>query len=195
LELTTNQPAQEITLSTYLITAPVPTELITAVEPYRQKFDSLANVMPPHITIVTPFEYTESPELLHDHIRDVSDTHAPIKVSLAGWDTSKQEEYQLRLPLITGRSEFTELHNELLTGPLSQAVQADIDYWPHVTFGRFSEEAELEQARKSLTEFEPRFIFRVATLELWQQSSAAADWNLQRGFGLNATVLSPPRSK
>jgi hypothetical protein len=97
--------------------------------------------------------------------------------------------------LITGRSEFAELHDELLLGSLSHLASADTDYWPHITFGRFSEEAELEQAKKSLTEFEPQFIFRVATLELWQQSSAGADWNLQRGFGLNATVLSPPRSK
>jgi 2'-5' RNA ligase len=186
---------QEVTLSIYLITAPVPTELITAVEPYRQKFDPLANVIPLHITVVALFEYTESPELLHEHIRDVSDTHTPIKASLAGWDTSRQKEYQLRLPLITGRSEFAELHDELLLGSLSHLASADTDYWPHITFGRFSEEAELEQAKKSLTEFEPQFIFRVATLELWQQSSAGADWNLQRGFGLNATVLSPPRSK
>lgn len=182
-------------MSIYRITAPVPTELKTAIEPYRQTFDPLANALPPHITVVAPFEYSESPELLHDHIRDVSDSHAPIKVSLAGWDTSRQEEYQLRLPLITGRSEFGDLRSELLTGPLSHADQPDTDYWPHITFGRFSEEAELERAKKSLTEFEPRFIFRVATLELWQQSSAAANWNLQRGFGLNATVLSPPRSK
>lgn len=182
-------------MSIYLIAAPIPTELITAVEPYRQKFDPLANAMPPHITVITPFEYTESPELLYDHIRDVSDTHAPIKVSLAGWDTSRREEYQLRLPLITGRSEFAEIHQDLLAGPLGHSSHADTDYWAHITFGRFSEESELEQAKKGLAEFEPRFIFRVATLELWQQSSAAADWNLQRGFGLNATVLSPPRPK
>jgi 2'-5' RNA ligase len=169
--------------------------LITAIEPYRQKFDPLADAIPPHITVIAPFEFIQPPELLSDHIRDVSDTYAPIKVSLAGWDTSRQEDYQLRLPLITGRSEFVELHNELLTGPLSQAVQADTDYWPHVIFGRFSEDAELEQAKKSLIDFEPQFIFRVAGLELWQQPSAAATWILQRGFGLNATVLSRPRRK
>ncbi len=177
------------------ITAPVPTKLATVLEPYRQKFDPLAKIIPPHIAVIKPFRFSGAPEQLHDHISEVGATHAPIRVSLAGWDASSQTGYHLRLPLITGRLEFTELRNDLLASLLNRPVRPDKDYWPHITFGRFSKPSELEQARKTLKGFEPQFVFRASKLELWQRDTLEQPWKIEKKFALEATALSPPRKK
>jgi hypothetical protein len=39
----------------YTIIALLPQNLVTALEPHRQKFDPQANIIPPHITVVEPF--------------------------------------------------------------------------------------------------------------------------------------------
>ena len=42
----------------YTIIALLPHSLVTALEPHRQKFDPQANIIPPHITVVEPFEFS-----------------------------------------------------------------------------------------------------------------------------------------
>src|SRR5262245_14931797 len=100
----------------FIILAPVPENLAKALEPYRSKYDPMAKVIFPHITIVKPFRYSGSVEKLHEHLHEVGESHAPIKVSLAGWDAYDQVPYQVCLPLIAGQQEFVALHSHLLTG-------------------------------------------------------------------------------
>lgn len=180
----------------YIILAPVPENMAKAIEPYRSKYDPMTAVLRPHITIVKPFLYLGSVEELYEHLQAVGETHAPIKVSLAGWDTYEQAPYQLLLPLITGQVEFISLRKHLLTGPLKGIINSQPDYQPGVTFGRFSTLAELEQAKLELASFEPHFIFRVPHLELlqWDNDPAHA-WELQKRFGLEATLIGARRRK
>ena len=179
----------------HIITAPIPTKLATAIKPYRQRFDPLVEAIPPHIMVLEPFRFPGSREELHHRIREVGETYAPIKVSLVGWDASEQIGYHLRLPLIAGRLEFTELHNDLLARLLNQPASPAKDYWPHIVFGRFSTASALEQAKKALKGFEPQFIFRVSKLELLRRDKAGQSWKIQNVFNLEATLLSPSRKK
>lgn len=179
----------------YTIIAPVPVELATAIEPHRQRFDPLANINPPHISVLRPFRFAGSAEELQAHLEQIGETYPPIKVSLAGWDATKQTPYLLRLPLIAGRPEFVDLHNDLLTGPLRQLAGSDEAYQPNVTLSRFSSLAELEEARKILQGFEPRFVFRVTHLELWQRDTPTQPWQTQKTFGLKGTLLSASGKK
>lgn len=181
----------------YMVNAPVPADLATAIEPYRQRYDPLAVVIAPHITVLKSFAFPGSSEELDRHLDEIGETHAPIKVSIVGWDAYKQQRnYQVRLPIIAGRLEFMTLRNDLLAGPLSYlSKQQGGDYWPHITFGSFSDQAELERVKKALKGFEPQFIFRVTNLELFRQDKPTSLWQMEKRFALEATVLGSRRRK
>jgi 2'-5' RNA ligase len=174
----------------YTIIAMLPHNLVTALEPHRQKFDPQANIIPPHITMVAPFEFSGPLTGLYDHIDRIGETHAPIKVALVGWDADTQTGYHLHLPLVTGRLEFIALRQHLLTGPLHHLAATSADYWPHITLGRFSKESDLNHAKQALKGFEPHFTFSVTHLVLLQRTKPTASWQIQKQVSLEATILS-----
>jgi hypothetical protein len=178
----------------YTIIAPVPQKVAAVITPLRQEYDPAVKIIPPHISVIKPFHYARPLSELHDHLEEIGTTHAPIKVSLVGWDVCEQT-HQFQLPLIAGRSEFITLQNNLLTGPLSPIARPAEAYRPHITFGQFSNRTELEAAKEILKKFEPQFIFRVTHLELLQRDKLAQPWQLQERFGLEATLASHPRKK
>jgi 2'-5' RNA ligase len=178
----------------YTIIALLPRNLVTALKPHRQKYDPQAKVIPPHITVFGPFEFSGPLQQLYDHLDEIGETHAPIRVSLVGWDAYTQADYRLHLPLVTGRLEFTALRKHLLTGPLSH-LKPDVAYWPHITLGRFSKRSDLEHAKKALRGFEPQFTFSVTHLELLYRHKPTHPWKTQKRFNLEATILSLPRDK
>jgi 2'-5' RNA ligase len=179
----------------YVVIAPIPEDLAAAVQPYRERYDPLAGALPPHITILNPFEFSDPPQILYNHLVEIGETYAPIKVSVAGWDIYRYIDYQLRLPIIAGRAELTALRDDLLTGPLSYCPGQDKDYWPHLFLGKFNDEAQVAQVRKDLDRFEAQFIFRVTHLELWQWYKPDHPWEIRKRFGLEATLSSAHRSE
>jgi hypothetical protein len=178
----------------YTVIAPIPGDLANAIQPYRQKYDVGFSLMPPHISLLEPFQLTGPSDKLYDHLSEIGETHAPIKVSLVGWDIHPTERtYELRLPVIAGKPEFTALRNHLLTGLLQPLASSTEDYWPHINFGQLSSEAEMQRAKKQLKFFEPQYIFRVTYLELWQTTDQSQAWQLQEKFSLEATMASRRR--
>jgi 2'-5' RNA ligase len=179
----------------YTVVALLPQNLVTALRPHRQKFDPQAHIIPPHITVVEAFRFSGHLPELYEHLKEIGETHAPIRVSLVGWDAYTQTDYQLHLPLVTGRLEFTALRKNLLAGPLRHLARADDLYWPHITLGRFSTLAELEKAKIALRGFEAQFTFSVTSLELLYRNKSTHRWNTLKCFSLEATILSLPRNK
>lgn len=172
----------------YTVIAPVPKHLAAAIAPYRRRFDSQANLIPPHLSILSPFEFTGQYEALEWHLDDVGESHAPIKVALVSWDVLENGGYHLRLPVMAGRSELEELYHHLLTGPLSTLAGQQPAYSPHLSLGRLATPAEIERARTVLAGFEPHFSFRVSVLELWQRTGTGQPWQFLKKFSLKATV-------
>lgn len=172
----------------FTLIAPVPLALATAINPLRQKYDPLANALPPHISILSPFEFSDLPQILYNHLRDVGETFAPIKVSITGWDSYRHIDYQLRLPVLAGKEELIDLHENLLTGALKYCPGQDKDYSPHIILGKFAHQAEQEKAKQDLQGFEPHFIFRVTHLELLRWEQIGHPWKLQNQFRLEATL-------
>jgi hypothetical protein len=177
----------------YTIIAPVPDNLAKAIEPYRQKYDPLAGLAPPHIALLNPFQFTLPPEQLYAHLSEIGETHAPIKIFLVGWHVHEGKEYQLHLPMTIGQSELAALQAELLTGPLSSLAGSEKLYQPYLIFGRFADAAALEQAKQALKSFEPQFVFRVSRLELWQRNETGQPWRVEMKFSLKATVVGRAR--
>ncbi len=179
----------------YTIVALLPQNLIIALQPHRQKYDPQAHIIPPHITVLEPFEFSGSIEPLYNHLEEIGETHAPIKVSLVGWDAYTQSDYHLHLPLVTGRLEFSRLRKDLKTGPLSHIKDSDEPYWPHITLGRFASKDDLERAKRALRNFEAQFTFDVTALELLYRRKSIQPWQTQQRLKLEATVLSVPHNK
>jgi hypothetical protein len=178
----------------YRVIAAIPDDLANAIQPYRQKYDMGFSLMPPHISLLRPFQLSGPADELYDHLSEIGETHAPIKVSLVGWDIHPNDKgYELRLPIIAGKSEFTALRNHLLTGLLQPLVPTTEDYWPHINFGQLSTESEMQRAKQHLKSFEPQYIFRVTYLELWQSTDQFQPWQLNKRFSLEATMASRRR--
>lgn len=177
----------------YTIIAPVPDNLATAIEPYRQVYDPLAALAPPHITLLAPFQFSAPVEQLYAHLSDISETYAPIRIFVVSWDVYEGKEYQLHLPMTAGQPEIVTLHDDLLTGPLSSLAGQEQSYRPHIVFGRFSDSTSLAEAKKALKPFEPQFKFRVSHIELWQRAEGGHPWQPEMKFSLKATITGRAR--
>ena len=175
----------------YTIIAPAPDNLINAVKSYRQKYDPLTAKIHFNLTLIKPFSFADNRRTeLHDHLEQVTERQAPIKVSLAGWDVYTDKYYWLGLPLISGRRACVDLREHLLTGPLQPLADQAADFRPHFVFGRLSTSEALSEAKKTLQGFEPQFVFRVTNIELLQRNTPKETWQIERRFGLKGTVRS-----
>lgn len=178
----------------YTIVASIPENLATALTPYREKYDPLTKLIPPNITILKPFDISQPVEEIYQHLQDVGEHQAPIKVSLAGWDVYQEKRPYLTLPLIAGQAEFISLHEHVLTGPLSPLAKQGADYRPHIVFGRLSDPSMVDHVKKTL-KFEPQFVFRITYMELFHRQNLDAPWQIDKRFGLKGTVASLPRQR
>ncbi len=184
----------------YMIIAPIATDLAKIIQHYRKKYDPLAEVIPPHITVIKPFRYSNRLSDLYIALGEAGEIFAPIKASIAGWDVHNwdvegQTNYQLRLPIMSGRQELTALRNTLLEDSLDYLPGRDEKYWPHVVFGRFSKDSDAEKAKKEMETFESQFVFRVTHLELMYRDNPIHPWQSQKSFNLKATVAGARRKK
>lgn len=176
----------------YTIVAPIPDNLETALMPYRQKYDPLAHLIPAHLTLLRPFDFSGDDAALQAHLHEVGEHQAPIKVSLAGWDILRRRRHLLTLPIIAGYDEFVSLRQHLLDGPLSALSKQDVDYRPHIVFGRL-DAAVVDRVKQDLRAFEPQFIFRVTHIDLLQRSTVDEPWRPAERVALKGTVMSLPR--
>ncbi|MBX0355577.1 2'-5' RNA ligase family protein [Bacillus toyonensis] len=124
---------------------------IHEIEDIRLEHDPLFGLIPPHVTIVFPFESPISNDELKLHILNVSKKIYNIEIEFANQITSEGAYLFLRVE--KGKEQIEDLRNILYTGPLLQFLKEDIPYIPHVTVGR-KESAELAaEVVKSIPSF------------------------------------------
>ena len=174
----------------YTIVVPIPGNLGKAIEPYRQRFDPMADKISANITLLKPFNFALEPGELHAHLERIGDDHPPIKVSLAGWDVYEHKLHWICIPPISGHRELLDLRDDIMTGPLQPLSKQDDAYRPHIIIGRFNQQAAVDQARKDLKGFEPQFVYRAAKIQLLFRESIEDAWQVEATFGLNATAMS-----
>ncbi|MDT3498520.1 2'-5' RNA ligase family protein [Bacillus toyonensis] len=113
---------------------------IHEIEDIRLEHDPLFGLIPPHVTIVFPFESSISNDELKLHILNVSKKIHNIEIEFANQITCEGAYLFLRVE--KGKEQIEDLRDTLYTGPLLQFLKEDIPYTPHVTVGR-KESAEL----------------------------------------------------
>lgn len=113
-------------------------ENIDVINDIRKKYDPLANLVLPHITLVFPFDSELTNEELNLHSKECLSDIQPFKMELEGF--SKQiNNYgnYLLLNVVQGIDEIKNIHDRLYKGRLKQ-FDAGYDYVPHMTVGNLS---------------------------------------------------------
>lgn len=114
------------------------------IDDIRLKYDPLANLIVPHITLVFPFESDISIEALAEHLRKSTANFKPFRIVMTGI-TGAEGEY-LFLNVKSGNDQVIELHDKLYTGLLKQYLFRAMTYTPHLTVGRIKDKQKFELA-------------------------------------------------
>jgi len=115
----------------------------------RGRFDPLVHLVPPHLTLVFPFEDTLSDAALDEHVLGVVARQRSFAVTLQGI-TAHEDEY-LFLNVKRGNDELIQLHDALYRGVLAAHRSRRRTFVPHVTIGRVARH-ELEGALAATAE-------------------------------------------
>jgi 2'-5' RNA ligase len=114
------------------------------LDPFRERYDPLAAVIPPHFTFVFPFESELAAEQLRTHIQQAITGLAPFRVELHGF-TGSEGEYVF-LNVKRGNDQIIELHDRLYLGLLAAYRSLEHTYVPHITAGRCADRATFLEA-------------------------------------------------
>lgn len=119
---------------------------IDVINDIRKKYDPLADLVLPHITLVFPFESELTDEELNLYLKESLSGIHPFKVELGGF--SKQEDRYgnyLFLNVVQGMDIIRNIHDMLYKDKLKK-FDAGYDYVPHMTVGKVSSMELLDKA-------------------------------------------------
>ena len=136
-------------------------ENIVMINQIREKYDPLAKLIRPHITLVFPFDDEMSDEKLLDILNERLAGIKPFKIELQGF--SKYEDSfgnYLFLNVIEGSGEIIKIHNLLYDNEFHK-FDAGLAYLPHMTVGKFKDTFELERAYEEIKDMDYLFASNV----------------------------------
>ena len=125
---------------------------IERIEQIRKKYDPLAQLIKPHITIVFPFESQMSNEELRQILQNRLKNIKPFDVELTGF--SKQADQYgnyLFLNIVKGENEISTIHHLLYENELKE-FDSGLPYTPHLTVGKRPSMQALEDAFHEIEE-------------------------------------------
>jgi 2'-5' RNA ligase len=100
----------------------------------RERFDPLARLVEPHLTLVSPFEDPMSDAALEQHVRTAVCELRSFAVTLR--DVTVHENEYLFLNVKRGNDRVVDLRDALYAGPLAAHLSRTHTFVPHVTVGR-----------------------------------------------------------
>lgn len=115
---------------------------INKIQELRDKYDPLANLIAPHITIAFPFSDDISNEELIKKLTTLLKDFKPFTIVFKGIFLSKDN--YIFLNCIQGNQEIIELHNEIYKQIIASHSKKSSKYIPHITLGRFNDIQELD---------------------------------------------------
>lgn len=113
-------------------------ENIDIINGIRKKYDSLADLVLPHITLVFPYDSELTNDELNLYLKECLIGIQPFKIELQGF-SKKENKYgnYLLLNVVIGMDEIKLIHDRLYKDKLKQ-FEIGYDYVPHMTVGRVS---------------------------------------------------------
>lgn len=119
------------------------------IKDIRKKYDPLERHVPPHITLVFPFESNIKTEELKEHILNSLSGIEPFEITLKGIVPNKTFSNYLFLSIIKGNDEIIEIHKRLYRGILKGFFPdwlQENDYLPHMTVGNIDIDEDFQRA-------------------------------------------------
>ena len=106
---------------------------INKIQELRIKYDPLANLVAPHITIAFPFSDNISNEELIRKLTNLLENFKPFTIVFKGLSLSKDN--YIFLNCIQGKREIIQLHDKIYKNILPSHFKDSIKYVPHITLG------------------------------------------------------------
>ena len=132
-------------------------ENMDVINDIRKKYDPLADLVLPHITLVFPFDCELTNEELNLHLKERLEGIHPFKIKLEGF--SKQEDRYgnyLFLNVVQGIDVIKNIHDMLYKDKLKQ-FDSGRDYVPHMTVGKVSSIELLDKAFEYVSKCNEKF--------------------------------------
>ncbi|VTT41451.1 Uncharacterised protein [Streptococcus porcinus] len=132
----------------------------------REKYDPLANLIAPHITLVFPFESELADEELFKILEKRLSQFRPFEVEFQGFskNISRNGNY-LFLNIIKGQNTISEIHDILYENEFNE-YYSDIPYLPHITVGKFKNEELLELAFRDANQYNKLFLCQINKISI-----------------------------
>ncbi|MBE5846020.1 MAG: 2'-5' RNA ligase family protein [Butyrivibrio sp.] len=129
-------------------------ENIEIIDEIRGRYDPLAKLVRPHITLVFPFESEitndEIEEKLTSSLKDVR----PFELTLHGF--SKTDDNYLFLNIEKGKETIEAIHDDLYSNYFKD-YYLPIPYSPHMTVGKLKNAQELNDAYEYVKDLDASF--------------------------------------
>lgn len=100
----------------------------------RNKYDRLANLVAPHITLAFPFKDKISNEELINQLSSLLENYSPFEVTFKG--VSLTNDNYILLNCVKGSNKLLKLHNEIYEKLIPTHFKKYIPYTPHITLGQ-----------------------------------------------------------
>lgn len=107
---------------------------INKIQEIRNKYDPLANLIAPHITIAFPFLDNISNEELIEKLSNLLILFKPFTIVFKGLSLS--EDNYIFLNCIQGKQKLIDLHNKIYKQILPSHFKTSVKYIPHITLGQ-----------------------------------------------------------
>jgi len=132
-------------------------ENIHIIDGIRKKYDPLAELVKPHITLVFPFKSELTTQQIHEHLQRTLCNTQPFEIELKGTNIeSGRFGHFIFLNVTEGVDEISKLNERLYDG-LLQEYRGEKVYVPHMTIGRLSNVAEQMEAYEELKNMNATF--------------------------------------
>lgn len=113
---------------------------IEKIQTIRNKYDELANIIPPHITLAFPFKLPISNEELKEQLEQILRRHEKIDITCEGISFIKDEtinKYYIFLNINEGNKTIKNIHKDIYEKVLK--IPKPSNYIPHITLGTVNE--------------------------------------------------------
>ena len=111
-------------------------ENVSLIQDIREKYDELANIVPPHITIAFPFDSDITNEELDKKLQKIFSEYTEFSITLSGVSYHYDERvgvYYIYLDVTQGRDTIYEISKKVYRELFNKEVPEK--YIPHITLG------------------------------------------------------------
>ncbi|WP_160672597.1 2'-5' RNA ligase family protein [Clostridium sp. C8-1-8] len=141
-------------------------ENISVINDIRKKYDPLADLVSPHITLVFPFNSELTNEELKLHLEQCLSGVHPFKIELQGFSTQEDRfGSYLFLNVVQGAELIKVIHDNLYKGRLEKFASS-YNYAPHMTVGKLASKELMDKAFDDVNKCKEKFSTTVENISV-----------------------------